>query len=155
MSLPNQSLVSEIEATRWLRTAQILPVTGTLLEVHTAAAQVLDDPHLVAGIEDVRSIAISATSKIYAFRFIEFVAYSVTDEMYVGRTQEEEVFEGGDRVRVYSESHFLNHVSKTTWAKDEFPGPLLHIQLNTLDHTIDVVTIKAPEIRRFEADAMK
>ena len=137
-------LVSLIEQLQYLRTVNILPVVGNLLEIHIAGGQVLNDPHTVGEINDVRSIEVPEKSDIYSFYFNKFVTYNVTDEMFIRRTAGE-VFEGG-RIRTYSKSHFLEFTSSVTWATTDFPGPLLHYQLNTLDHTIDVVTAEPPAI---------
>ncbi len=140
--------VTSIEQLRYLRTLKVSPVTGTLLEVHVAGGEVLDNPHAVAGIHNVRSISIPKKSDIYSFKFANFISYSVTDEMFI-QTVTEEVFIGG-RIRIYSKSHFLDCVSSATWATSEFPGRLLHFQLNTLDHTIDVVTVNPPHIEVYQ-----
>ncbi|MDA9980017.1 hypothetical protein N9E38_01100 [Yoonia sp.] len=137
-------LATTIEQCEFLRTVEILPVLGNLLEFHAGGGKVLDDPHTIAGIEDVRSIEVPSKSDRYSFKFVNFISYSVTDEMFVNSVTDE-VFEGG-RLRSYSKSYFLDFVTASTWATSNFPGNLLHYQLNTLDHTINVVTAEPPEL---------
>jgi len=137
-------LVAVIERLKYLRTVEIPPVFGNLLELRIGGAEVLNDPHTVAGIEDVRSLETPEKSDVYSFIFRNFVSYSVTDEMFI-QSATDDVFEGG-RIRIYSQCHFLRFVAGTTWATSHFPGPLLHYQLNTLDHTIDIVTAESPKL---------
>ncbi|MGC3940983.1 hypothetical protein ACOTTU_24575 [Roseobacter sp. EG26] len=147
MKLPKDlthPLATIIEQCEYLRTVEIFPVCGSLLEFHAGAGKVFDDPHTIAGIEGVRSIEVPPKSDRYSFKFANFVSYSVTDEMFIN-TVTDEVFKGG-RLRSYSKSHFLDYVSAATSATDHFPGNLLHYQLNTLDHTIDVITAEPPEL---------
>ena len=150
-SVLNHPLVAVIENMKFLRTVEILPVRGELLEIHVAGADVLDDPHTVAGIEDVRSVEVLSNSRVYAFSFPKFVAYAVTDEMFI-HSKTTEIFEGG-RVRLYSKSHFRDYVSSVSWATSDFPGTLLHCQINTLDHTVDVVTAAPLELVMLEEKA--
>ena len=147
MKLPKDlthPLTTIIEQCKYLRTVEIFPVFGNLLEFHAGGGKVLDDPHAIAGIEGVQSIEVPSKSARYSFKFVNFISYSVTDEMFIN-TATDEIFEGG-RLRSYSKSHFLDYVSAATWATANFPGNLLHYQLNTLDHTIDVVTAEPPEL---------
>jgi hypothetical protein len=147
MKLPKDlthPLTAIIEQCEYLRTVEIFPVLGNVLEFHAGGGEVLDDPHTVAGIEGVRSIEVPSKSDRYSFKFVNFVSYCVTEEMFIN-TATDEIFEGG-RIRSYSKSHFLDFVSTATWATADFPGNLLHYQLNTLDHTIDVVTAEPPEL---------
>lgn len=137
-------LVAAIEGCKYLRTVEIRPVLGNLLEFHAGEGKTLDDPHEVGGIEDVRSIKVLSESELYSFKFQHFVSYNVTDEMFI-QNSKDDLFEGG-KLRSFSKSRFLEYVSATTWATADFPGELMHFQLNTLDHTIDVVTAEPPEL---------
>lgn len=152
MKLPTDlthPLTTIIEQCEFLRTDKIFPVVGNVLEVQVGGGRVLDNSHTMAGIEGVRSIEIPSEADRYSFKFVNFVSYSVTDEMFIN-TATGEVFEGG-RLRSYSKSHFLDYVSAATWATANFPGNLLHYQLNTLDHTIDVVTAAPPDLVVFQS----
>lgn len=133
-----------IERLQYLRTVEISPVIGNFLKLSVGGAEVLENSHTVSGIENVRSLEVPEKSDIYSFSFHNFVSYSVTDEMFI-QSATDDVFEGG-RIRIYSQSRFLRFVAATTWATTDFPGPLLHYQLNTLDHTIDIVTAGSPKL---------
>ena len=75
-----------------------------------------------------------------------YVAYLVQDECYA-RQDETDKVESGRLVRIYAKSRFLDHISKTTGATPEWPGPLLHVEVICLNHVIDVVATKPPQIR--------
>ena len=72
--------------------------------------------------------------------------YLVQDECYT-RQDETDKVESGRLVRIYAKSRFLDHISKTTGATSEWPGPLLHVEVICLNHVIDVVATKPPQIR--------
>ncbi len=94
-------------------------------------------------IKNVKRLDIHAESARFVFRFHDFIAYSVTEEMYI-KASDETVVEDG-RVRLISDSEFLDFVKATTWAETAQDGRLLHYQLSTLDHRVDVVTPHPPE----------
>ncbi|WP_221227158.1 hypothetical protein, partial [Novosphingobium sediminicola] len=45
-----------------------------------------------------------------------------------------------------SNSAFFRYVSATTFADDEYPGPLEHWSLTTLNHCVDVVSVGPPRV---------
>jgi hypothetical protein len=73
-----------------------------------------------------------------------YVAYLVTEEM-VGScgSYEDEKFTG-KLFRIYSKSHFLDHLARDTGAHWE---PIQHFKLTCLNHLVDVAAYAAPEIR--------
>ncbi len=77
-----------------------------------------------------------------------YVAYLVTEEC-VGScgTYDDETYTG-KLFRVYSESHFLNHLARDTGSHTE---PVQHYKLTCLNHLIDVAAYAPPEIRLIEA----
>lgn len=136
--------IALIEKLKYLLTVEIRAVVGRHLEFRVAGGEVLDDPHTIAGVQDVRSIEVTSKSDIYAFTFHDFIAYSVTDEQFIQHWPK--AVGKGNLVASYTKSHLLSYVAATTWATSDYPGKLLHYQVNTLDHTIDVVTAKFPTL---------
>lgn len=137
-------LLVEIECAKYLLIAEIAPVIGTVLEVRIVGASALGKPRNVIGIANALPILPPPDADVYSFVFRNFVSYSVTEEMF-SQGADNQVSKGG-RIRIYTKSCFLDFVSNTTWASDEYPGKLVHYQFNTLDHTVDVVTANQPEI---------
>jgi hypothetical protein len=73
-----------------------------------------------------------------------YVAYLVTEEC-VGSCgkYDAELFDGR-LFRVYTKSHFLNHLEKDTGAHAD---PIHHYKLVCLNHLIDVAAYAPPDVR--------
>ncbi|WP_170762840.1 hypothetical protein [Ruegeria lacuscaerulensis] len=127
----------------WL-TKQIQPINQRQLVVEIAVALRSTQPESTGGIDDVYPLEIKPESDAVRLRFYDFIAYSVTEEMFVQHSDQEDSV--GDWLRILSKSFFLDFVERSTWAASEFPGDLTHYQINTLDHTINIVTSNPPEI---------
>ncbi|MCG3268276.1 hypothetical protein [Yoonia sp. I 8.24] len=127
----------------WL-TKQIEAINQRLLVVDIATAIRGSQSETVHGIRDVYPLEIKPESDVVRISFSEFVSYSVTEEMFVQQSDQETSL--GVWLRVFSKSFFLDFVERSTWATSDFPGKLTHYQINTLDHTINVVTANPPEI---------
>lgn len=136
----------EINNCKQLLTGMIEPINERLLHVSIAEAVAQEEPSTVGGISGAHLLEIKPESEVFGLTFFQFVTYAVTEEMYAQHS-DEQVSEGG-WLRIYSKSFFLDFVSKSTWATSDLPGPLVHYQINTLDHTIDVVSSNPPEIIR-------
>lgn len=118
-----------------------------LLEVIIAEAIIGEEFVNVGPITGAQPLEIRPNSKRYIFNFEDFVSYAVTEEMF-WQVSDADVLASthNGRVRQLSQSPFLNFVRASTWAADYYENdPLLHFQLITLDHTIDVVTTQLPE----------
>jgi hypothetical protein len=75
-----------------------------------------------------------------------YAAYVVTEELVGSNAAggyEDEVF-SGKLLRVYSKSHFLDHLARDTGGHLE---PIQHYKLICLNHLIDVAAYAPPEIR--------
>jgi hypothetical protein len=97
----------------------------------------------IAGGHPVRSVE---GSRLFEIIWDSYVAYSVRNESYVTRDESEGFL--GRFARIYSKSHFLDFVSRATFASDEYPGPMQHIELVSECHIIDVVSTSAPRVRQ-------
>jgi hypothetical protein len=76
------------------------------------------------------------------------VAYLVTEEV-VGSCRHEDEIRAGNLFRVYTKSHFLEHLARNTGAH---MNPALHFKLLCLNHLIDVAAYEAPIPKdRFDA----
>jgi hypothetical protein len=97
----------------------------------------------ITGGHPIRSVE---GSRLFEIVWDSYVAYSVRNESYVSHEQSEEF--SGKFARIYSRSHFLDFVSRATFAADEHPGPLQHIGLVSESHIIDVVSTELPRVRQ-------
>ena len=92
----------------------------------------------------LRSIEVTDKSCIYEVIFDDYVAYSVRNESYA-LPSDHEVFEGR-LFCTFTKSHYLDYISKATFASDDYPGPYKHYSFNCLNHIVDVVSTDPPAI---------
>lgn len=90
-------------------------------------------------------VAPDQTSRVFELIWRGYVAYCVRNESYF-RPEDGEMI-GPDRLQVRSNTAFLAYVAATTFAADDFPGPLTHWALYMDWHCIDVVSVEPPEVR--------
>lgn len=95
-------------------------------------------------ITGLSAIEVTKDSSIYQVVFPSYIAYSIRDESYA-IPDDYEVFEGG-LVCIYSRSHYLDYISKSTFACNDHPGPFLNYGFNCLNHIVDVVSSEPPKI---------
>ena len=78
-----------------------------------------------------------------------YVAYSVRNESYFKPEDEEILGEGAFGTR--ENSSYRRYIADSTFASDEFPGPLTHWYLYTEWHCIDVVSVDPPEVKELSS----
>lgn len=88
---------------------------------------------------------IESTPDCLAFRLFwrNYVAYLVTEECAGSCGNYEDEIYSGNLFRLYSKSHFLEHLARDTGAHC---NPLIHYKLCCLNHIIDVAAEEPPEI---------
>jgi hypothetical protein len=95
------------------------------------------------------AVPIESTEKCMSFELSwkRYVAYLVTEEC-VGSCGDykDEKYESG-LLRVYTKSHFLEHLDRDTGGHSE---PIQHYKLICLNHLIDIASYAPPEIRELE-----
>ncbi|WP_299261838.1 hypothetical protein [uncultured Aquimarina sp.] len=80
----------------------------------------------------------------FKIKFDNYISYSVIDERFDKLTQNE-IF-SGNRLRIYSDSNFLNYIKADMNATSDYPGNFKHYAFITLNHIINVASEKEPEI---------
>lgn len=84
-------------------------------------------------------------SRTFELTWYCYVAYSIRNESYViGEPDSPDL-------RERAETAFGAFVKATTFASDEYPGPLTHWSLYTNWHCIDVISVDPPEIRQLDS----
>ena len=74
------------------------------------------------------------------------VAYMVLNESYSTYPQSPEQF-AGKLFHVFSKSHLLEFIKRTTYASDEYPGGVLeHYAVACLNHSVEVISTGPPRI---------
>jgi hypothetical protein len=93
-----------------------------------------------------RAIVSDETCAAYEVIFPDYIAYSVRNESFTVRDDDEEY--EGRLFCVYRKSKFLEYVREATIVSDKHPGPFKHYGINCLNHIVDVASTRAPEITR-------
>jgi hypothetical protein len=85
--------------------------------------------------------------RTFELRWERYAAYLVTEECVGSCGQyDDEVFTG-KLFRVYTKSHFLEHLSRDTGGHTE---EIVHYKLACLNHLIDVAAYGPPEIKQID-----
>jgi len=95
---------------------------------------------------------IEVTDESAAFEVIwnKYVAYSVINESFAAVDDDEQYT--GNRVRLYSKSHFKDYVARASFACDEYPGPTQHLELVCENHIVNVIASNAPAVQRLSSE---
>lgn len=93
-----------------------------------------------------RPIISNESSSRYEIIFDSYIAYTVLTESYVAGDPNDPNI--GLLFRSYSNSVFLDYVSKATFATDEFPGIFTHYEIVCLNHIIEVASVTEPKVSR-------
>src|ERR1700735_3064512 len=83
------------------------------------------------------------TGKLFEITWRTYITYSVRNESYCAVSKDEEIAVG-KKFRIYSKSHFLDFVSRGTFATAEYPGSFQHYSVLCENHVIDVVSTDSP-----------
>jgi hypothetical protein len=100
---------------------------------------------LRAMLEKTNEIIHGEECQIFELNWPSYIGYSVENESYSLPEPKESVGEGRLMVE-YTESVYLNYLSKTTFASPDYPGRFKHWSLYCLNHTINVASVNAPLI---------
>lgn len=104
-----------------------------------------DDVDLGVG----RPIEMTSESRHFELSWDDYVAYAVRNESFwKAEPQEPQMI---NQLHRRFDSAFLEFVSTTTFADDDYPGPLQHWALSTLTHCVDVVSIQPPRVQQVMA----
>ena len=113
--------------------------------VNEAARVVCDRPELEKALRQAHPIESIEGCKKFRLSWKHYLAYLVTEEL-VGsnapKGYEDEVYTG-NILRVYTTSHFLDHIMRDTGGHLQ---KVLHHKLICLDHLVDVVSYDPPEV---------
>jgi hypothetical protein len=104
------------------------------------------DPELEAILKDASPIESVEGCRAFELYWKHYFAYLVTEELVgsnAGTGYDDECYTG-KLLRVYSRSHFLDHMARDTGGHIE---PLQHYKVVCLNHLIDVAAYAAPDVR--------
>jgi hypothetical protein len=111
---------------------------------HSAQARIPGLPELSEIVKNASPIETIDDCNRFELYWKHCAAYLVTEELVGSNgTHDDEVFTGGV-FRVYTKSHFLEHLARDTGCHTE---PILHYKLICLNHLIDVASYVPPQVR--------
>jgi len=111
------------------------------LEADSRLSSVLRETGILESAYPIESTEACRAFKLYWKRY---AAYLVTEELVGsnGRGYDDEVY-AGKLLRLYTKSHFLDHLARNTGGH---LSPIQHYKLVCLNHLIDVAAYEPPEI---------
>lgn len=149
--MPNA--ISEINDCRFLFLADIQELGRNSLKLVVTEGLPVGEPGLieVGGVTIPDCVRIDTVEKSRMFELIWdfYIAYSVLNESFTSMSDEEK-FEGL-RFRIYSNSYFIDYLSRASFACDEHPGPTRHYCVACEDHIVNVLSVNPPAVRRLES----
>ena len=114
--------------------------------VNEAAVAVSDRPELAGVLKGAHPIESVEGCRTFSLSWRHYLAYCVTEELVGSNARngyEDEVYTGRI-LRVYKNSHFLDHIMRDTGGHVQ---DVLHYKLICLNHLIDVASYWPPEVR--------
>jgi hypothetical protein len=149
----NQELAAKINSAQYIYLRSIREPRDNQLEIlieeATANRKVCQigpsnmAPAMAAIVKDSNPIESTGESLIYRLYWKLYAAYLVTEEMVGSCGNDDDESYEGRLFRLYTRSHFLDHLSRDTGAH---ANPLLHFKITCLNHLIDVAAESFPEI---------
>src|SRR5208283_2351548 len=118
------------------------------VDIRTAPSPIHPDlPELAEILKDSWPIESTASCKSFELSWKHYVAYLVTEECVGSCGGYDDEAYTGELFRVYTKSHFLEHLARDTGAHVE---PIQHFKLICLNHLIDIASYAPPEIRMID-----
>jgi len=112
-----------------------IPVSGDIPEV----AELLKGSVVIESVEGC---------KTFELMWERYVSYCVTEELVGSCGKGNDEIYVGRLLRLYTKSHFLEHLTKDTGGHVE---PIQHYKLICLNHLVDVASYTQPEIRLIDS----
>jgi len=100
---------------------------------------------LATNVVHVSPIESTESCRTFEMTWRHYVAYLVTEECVGSCGSDEDEIYSGKLFRVYTKSHFLEHLARDTGLHTK---PILHYKLICLNHLIDVAAYAAPEFKQ-------
>ena len=102
-------------------------------------------PELAEILSGASPIESTDACRTFELTWKRYVAYVVTEECVGSCGQDADEIYTGKLLRIYTKSHFLEHLSRDTGGHTE---TILHYKLTCLNHLIDVAVYAPPEVKQ-------
>jgi len=138
-------MAKDIQSAKYLYLDRIVEENDLELRVYVdeavADSEVTEEVEGVAGCSPIVS---NESCARYEFVFENYVGYSVRNESYTSRDDEEKYT--GNLYRLYSKSKFLDYIQESCVGLDLLAPNLKHYEIVCLNHIVDVATEYEPII---------
>jgi hypothetical protein len=104
-----------------------------------------DLPELDELLKGSYPIESTETCRTFELMWKHYVAYLVTEECVGSCGKDDDEVSTGKLFRVYTKSHFLEHLARDTGGH---ASEILHYKLTCLNHLIDVAAYTPPEVKQ-------
>lgn len=102
-------------------------------------------PELQEILKDASPIESTDSCRTFELTWGRYVAYLITEECVGSCGQYEDEAFTGEVFRVYTKSHFLEHLAQDTGGHTE---AIRHYKLTCLNHLIDIAAYSSPEVKQ-------
>lgn len=141
----------EINSAKNILVTELLEPEENTLEFELTIGKVSDNPENIivcdVNIGLSRGISFDGKCQRYKIVFENYIGYAVINESY--ETLGGESF-SGNRIRIYSDSNFLNYIKLDTFATSDFPGTFKHYAFISARHIINIVSQSEPKINKVQ-----
>jgi len=105
---------------------------------------------ILAGASPIES---DSKSRLFEVSYEDYISYTVMNESYGKFPEPPELFTG-KLFREFQWSYLLEWTRKVSYASDDHPGPgiLQHHEIACLNHVIDVITTRPPNLTLIERE---
>lgn len=136
---------------RWIGEPEELRLRLVVEEARAQDRQAVarqDPPELSSILDGARPIESDESCRLFEIIYEQPISYTVLNESYGRYPEPPEIFTG-KLFREFSWSFLLEMTRKTTYVSEDHPGPLppQHHSIVCLNHVIDVITTREPEVR--------
>lgn len=138
-------LSPEIDSCRYLYLRRLWEPQDNHLCVIVDEA-VVDAGDVPATATPVGPIIVGPQSRAFQLVWAGYVGYSVTNESYSVKGKAD-LIASGRLLVAYEASAYLDHLRHVTWDIGDVFGPIVHVRILCLNHTIDVVGFGPPVVQ--------
>lgn len=150
--MTNATAVEQLNSVQYLYLRQLVEPQDNSLRlvveeaVVNRAGAASFHPELEGILKDVTPIESVEGCRIFEIHWNRYAAYLVTEELVGSNAITGYDYENytGKILRVYTRSHFLDHLARDTGGHTD---PIQHYKLVCLNHLIDVAAYAPPEVR--------
>jgi len=159
LQIPESEAIRQLNSVRFVDLREISEPNRRVLNsvrivvqeaiVNESALAVSDLPELANVLAGAHPIESVEGCKTFSLSWKHYLAYLVTEELVGSNAMNGYADEAytGKILRVYTKSHFLDHVMRDTGGHIQ---EILHYKLICLNHLIDVVSYHPPEVEVLE-----